>query len=298
MSSKCITVGPRFFETMKMPILAGRDFGPQDERPPAPPKNASAATGPKNPAEAPPLSVVVNQAMARYFFGAENPVGKHFLDDGQPVEIIGVTRDSKHVYLREKPQRVFYLYYFQQPERWRGVATLQFRASGEIADYTATIERLARELDPQAPAVGLRMMRDWVDDSLTQERFLAQMGSAFSLFALLLACVGLYGVMSYTVARRTNEISIRMALGARGADVIRMVMKETMLMVAIGMAIGLGAALATTRLISTLLFELSPYDPTTIAAAALLMTAVAVLAGYLPARRASRVDPMTALRCE
>ncbi len=296
MTGKRITVGPRFFETMKTPILAGRDFGPQDERPPAPPKNASAATGPKNPAEAPPLSAIVSQAMARQFFGNENPVGKRFLDDGQPIEIIGVARDSKHVNLREQPQRVFYRYYFQQPRR--GVATLQFRASGETADYAPTIERLARELDPLAPAVGLRMMRDWVDDSLTQERFLAQLGSAFSLFALLLACVGLYGVMSYTVARRTNEIGIRMALGARGADVVRMVMKETMLMVAIGMAIGLGAALATTRLIATLLFELSPYDPSTIAAAALLMAVVAALAGYLPARRASRVDPMTALRCE
>jgi putative ABC transport system permease protein len=297
MSAKCVTVGPRFFETMKMPILAGRDFGPQDERPPAPPKNAPAATGPKSPAEAPPLSAVVSQTMARYFFGNENPVGKRFLSDGQPVEIIGVARDSKHVYLRERPQRVFYLYYFQQPRRSLG-ARLQLRVSGEPVDYAATIGRLARELDPQAPVAELRMMRDLVDASLTQERFIAQLGSAFSLFALLLACVGLYGVMSYTIARRTNEIGIRMALGARGADVVRMVMKETMLMVAIGMAVGLGAALATTRLIATLLFELSPYDPSTIAAAALLMAVVAALAGYLPARRASRVDPMTALRCE
>src|SRR5262249_11896976 len=106
MSSKSFPVGPRFFETMKTPILAGRDSGAQDERPPAPPKNAPAATGPKSPAEAPPLSAVVSQTMARYFFGNENPVGKRFLDDGQPVEIIGVARDSKHVTLREQPQRV------------------------------------------------------------------------------------------------------------------------------------------------------------------------------------------------
>jgi len=141
-------------------------------------------------------------------------------------------------------------------------------------------------------------MTDVVNESLTQERFIAQLGSAFSLFALLLACVGLYGVMSYAVTRRTNEIGIRMALGARGDDVVRMVMKETMLLVAIGMAIGIGAALETTRLISTLLFGLTPNDPATIAAAALLMTFVAAFAGYLPARRAARVDPMTALRCE
>jgi ABC-type antimicrobial peptide transport system permease subunit len=142
------------------------------------------------------------------------------------------------------------------------------------------------------------MMTDVVNESLMQERFIAQLGSAFSLFALLLTCIGLYGVMSYAVTRRTNEIGIRIALGARGGDVVRMVMKETMLLVAIGMAIGLGAALATTRLITTLLYELSPNDPATIASAALLMAVAAAFAGYLPARRASRVDPMTALRCE
>ncbi|MBO0862762.1 MAG: ABC transporter permease [Chloracidobacterium sp.] len=245
MSSMTITVGPRFFETMKMPILAGRDFGPQDEPPLAPPKNASAATGPKSPAEAPPLSAVVNQAMARYFFGDENPVGKHFIGSGQMIEIIGVTRDSKHVNLREQPQRVFYLYFFQQP--WQDIPTFQLRVSGQTVDYTAMIERLARELDPQAPAVGLRMMRDWVDDSLTEERFIAQLGSAFSLFALLLACVGLYGMMSYTVARRTNEIGIRMALGAQRSDVVRLVIGETLWLVGIGVVIGLGAALAATR---------------------------------------------------
>jgi predicted permease len=296
MSSKCITVGPRFFETMKMPILAGRDFGAQDERPPAPPKNASAATGPKSPAEAPPLSAVVSQTMARYFFGNENPVGKRFLDDGQPVEIIGVARDSKHVTLREQPQRVFYLYYFQQLRR--GVARLQLRVSGQPADYAATIERLAREFDPQAPVVELRMMRDSVDASLTQERFIAQLGSAFSLFALLLACVGLYGLMSYDVARRTREIGIRIALGAQRGNVVGLVLRETMLLVVIGVIIGLSAALGATRLIASLLYGLTPNDPLTIALASMLLLTVAALAGYLPARRAVRVDPMVALRHE
>jgi predicted permease len=290
-----MAVGPRFFETMKMPILAGRDFSPQDERPPARPDSAPATNGTQNPAEA-PLSAVVNQAMARYFFGDENPIGKRFTSARRLIEIIGVTKDAKYLNLREQPPRTFYLYYFQQPDR--GNMTLQLRVSGETVDYAAMIGRLARELEPQAQVVGLRMMHDVVDDSLAQERFIAQLGSAFSLFALLLACVGLYGVMSYTVTRRTNEIGVRMALGARGSDVVRLVMKETMLLVAVGMVIGSSAALATTRLISTLLFDLTPNDPATIAVAALLMTVVAALAGYLPARRASRVDPMTALRCE
>jgi putative ABC transport system permease protein len=295
MGCNSMTVGPRFFETMKMPLLAGRDFGPQDERP------ASSGNNPgfrgfepsQNLADAPPLPAVINQAMARYFFGQQNPIGKRFTVrlTGQPYEIIGVVKDAKYMNLREQPPRTYYNY-----GSFRG--TFQLRTEGDPAGYAATIQRLAREMDPQLQVVRLRTMKDVVDDSLAQERFIAQISSAFSLFALLLACVGLYGVMSYDGASRTNEIGVRMALGARGADVVRMVMRETMLMVATGMAIGLGAALATTRLISTLLFGLTPNDPATIAAAVLLMIAVAALAGYLPARRASRVDPMTALRCE
>jgi ABC-type antimicrobial peptide transport system permease subunit len=249
-------------------------------------------------ASAPPLSVVINQAMARYFFGNENPVGKQFnlKGNGQPYEIIGVTRDAKYLNLREQPPRTYYPYYFQLSDRDN--ITLQFRTSSETADYAATIGRLVREQNPQAQVVGLRMMSDVANESLVQERFLAQLGSAFSLFALLLACIGLYGVMSYAVTRRTNEIGIRLALGARGADVIRLVMKETMFLVIIGVTIGLAAALTTTRLISTLLYDLTPNDPLTIVLAASLLLMVAGLAGYLPARRAARVDPMVALRCE
>jgi predicted permease len=295
MACNSLTVGPRFFETMKMPLLAGRDFGPQDERP------ASSGNNPgfkgfnqsQNLAEAPPLPAVINQAMARYFFGQQTPIGKRFTVrlTGQLYEIIGVVKDSKYMNLREHPPRAYYTY-----GSFRG--TFQLRMDGDPAGYAAAIHRLAREIDPQLQVVRLRTMKDVVDDSLAQERFIAQIAGAFSLLALLLACVGLYGVMSYAVTRRTNEIGVRMALGARGADVVRMVMKETMLLVTVGMAIGLGAALAAMRLISTLLFGLSPDDPVTIAAAALLMIVTAALAGYLPARRAARVDPMAALRCE
>ncbi len=292
-----MAVGPRFFETMKMPIIAGRDFGPQDERP-VPTSTPTAATGPQSKANEPPQAVVINQAMARYFFGKENPVGKRFSlkGNGQPFEIIGVTQDAKYLDVREQPPRTFYPYYFQASERDNMM--LQFRTSNAAADYAATIRQLMRELTPQAQVVGLQMMSDVVNESLVQERFLAQLGSAFSLFALLLACIGLYGVMSYAVTRRTNEIGIRMALGARSADVVKLVLKETMWMVVIGVAIGLGAALATTRLVASLLFGLKPYDPLTMAVAVLLLLAVAALAGYLPARRAARVEPLTALRYE
>jgi predicted permease len=282
-----IKIGPRFFETMKMPILAGREFGPQDERP-TPPGDQFTANA--------PLHAVINQTMARYFFGDENPVGKRFNDEGQELEIIGVAKGAKYTNLREPAPHTYYRYYFEQPTP-RDI-TLQLRTVGDPIDYAATIQRLVREIDPQLQVVELRTMTDVVDKSLMQERFIAQTAGAFSLFALLLACVGLYGVMSYAVARRTNEIGIRMALGALPANIVGIVMREVMLLVVLGVGIGLAAAKAATRLVSTLLFGLTPTDPLTIALATLLMIGVAALAGYLPARRASRIDPMVALRCE
>ena len=296
---RTLLVGPRFFETMQMPILTGRDFGPSDERPVAAAAPATDSGLPPNPAtEAQPISAVINQTMARYFFGNENPLGKRFSlrGDASPIEIIGVVKDAKYETLREPAQRTYYLYYFQQPERFG--MTFQLRTGADAAGYAATIGRLVRELDPQLQVIRMRTMTDVVNQSLVQERFTAQVASAFSLFALLLACIGLYGVMSYAVTRRTSEIGIRMALGARGADVVRLVMKETMLLVIAGVTIGLAAALTTMRLISSLLFGMTSTDPLTIVLAASLLILAAGLAGYLPARRATRVDPMVALRCD
>jgi len=296
-----VTVGPRFFDNMQMPLLAGRDFGPQDERPAAPGDQsfAKGAEQQQNLADAPPLSAVINQSMAHYFFGEQNPVGKRFIlkRNGQVHEIIGVVKDSKYRDLREAMPRIFYTYQFQEQSR-SGGATFQLRTNVAAADYAPTVQRIVRELDPQLRLVNLRTMRQMVDDSLVQERFVAQIASAFSLLALLLTCVGLYGVMSYTVTRRTSEIGIRMALGARRADVIRLVMREVLLLVAAGAGIGLAAALGTTRYVAALLYNLTPNDPLTIAMATLLLIGVAALAGYLPARRATMVDPLIALRCE
>jgi ABC-type antimicrobial peptide transport system permease subunit len=238
---------------------------------------------------------VINQAMARYFFGRQNPIGKRFALrwNGQIHEIIGVVKDAKYRNLRETMPRTFYTYQFQQLSR-SGAPTFQLRTGGNASDYAATIRRLVREMDPQLRVLNLQTMKEMVDDSLVQERFVAQIASAFSLFALLLTCVGLYGVMSYAVTRRTNEIGIRMALGAQRADVIRLVMGEVLLLVALGAGIGLAMALPATRLIDTFLFGLTPNDPTTIALATLLLIGVAALAGYLPTRRATRVDPLVA----
>jgi len=310
---KChqLWVGPKFFATMGIPLLQGRDFSPQELQPlTGLPGNKAATSQPPQPQlSAPPsatLVAVINQTMARYFFGNQNPIGRHFrfregLLKDIPVEIIGIAKDAKYENLREQTPRTFYLSYFQWPQERAERATEQrilLRVFGNPSATAAAIQRAVRELDPQIQALDLQTMNDVVDESLTRERFVAQLGGAISLCALLLTCIGLYGVMSYTTARRTQEIGIRMALGARGVDVVGLVMKETMLLVAVGAAIGLSAALATTRLISTWLYGLTPNDPATIAAMILLMIAVAALAGYLPARRASRVDPMTALRHE
>jgi predicted permease len=282
-----LRVGPRFFETMKMPILAGREFGPQDERL-SPPGNQSRS----NPQ---PLRAIINQKMARYYFGDENPVGKRLISNGAgEIEIIGVAKGAKYTSLREPAPHTFYLYHFEQPTQ--SDMTFHLRTGGDLIDYMGTIQRLVREIDPRLQVVDLRTMTDVVDESLLHDRFIAHTASAFSLFALLLACIGLYGVMSYAVTRRTNEIGIRIALGATVHDVVQLVMREAMLLVVLGVVIGMMAAVATTRFVSAMLFGMTPTDPLTLTLATLLMIGVAALAGYLPARRAARVDPMIALR--
>jgi predicted permease len=290
-----MAVLPRFFETMRMPIVEGRDFGPQDERPIS--TAPSQGGGAQNLTDAPPLYAVINQNMARFFYGDQNPIGKRFSQGtGQQYEVIGVTQDAKYETLREKSSRTYYIYYFQQPQRI-GV-TFQLRTNTDPTDYAGTIQRMMREIDPQVQVVGLQTMEDVIDQTLIQERFVAQTATAFSVVALLLACIGLYGVMSHAVTQRTHEIGIRMALGARSQDVVGLVMREVALLVCLGAIIGMSAALATMRLVSNLLFGLTPTDPLTIVGATSLLLMVAALAGYFPARRASRVDPLIALRWE
>jgi predicted permease len=288
-----LNVGPKFFSAMGIPLLAGRDFGSQDER--LIEEGGTTQSG----ARVKPRVTLINQAMAQYFFPNQNPIGKRFYlgsKGATSVEIIGLVKDAKYETLREKTPRILYLPYFQQS----GVGSMTFavRTDGTQAGFPAAIQNVVREIDPKLQALNLRTMSDVVNTSLAQERFLAQLAGFFSLLALLLASIGLYGVMSYDAARRTHEMGIRMALGARAPDLIRMVMRESMLLVVIGAIIGLGAALATTRFVSSLLYGLEPNDSATIALAALVMIAVAAVAGYLPARKASRVDPISALRCD
>jgi predicted permease len=298
-------VGPNYFATMGIPLLQGRDFGPQELQPQGGlPADQPAASQLPQPSSTPsgPLAAVINQTMARRFFRDGNPLGRRFRVrngplQGFPIEVIGVIKDAKYHNLREQTPPTYYLSFFQLPREGHA-GTMLLRSFADPASTTMAIQRIAREIDPQAQVLNLRTMNEVVDRSLLQERFVAQLGGFFSLFALLLTAIGLYGVMSYATARRTREIGIRMALGARAADVIRLVLREAMSLVSVGVVIGLGAAFAGARLIESILFGLGPNDPLTIALAALLMLIVAALACLIPARRATKVDPMTALRFE
>jgi len=186
--------------------------------------------------------------------------------------------------------------YLSHQQSWtRPSINFALRTAGDPAHLIAAVRHEIQSVGKDIPVTKLKTLAAQVDESLAKERLVATLSGFFGLLALLLACIGVYGLLSYAVTRRTNEIGIRMALGARAGDVFKLVMRETMLLVLIGVTLGLGAAIATTRLISGLLFGLTATDPMTMALAALSLTAVAAFAGYLPARRAARVDPLVAL---
>jgi putative ABC transport system permease protein len=284
-------VKPGYFQTMGLPLLLGRDFS-SPEVSAMPEKYAKVA--------------IINETMARRYFGRANPLGKHFgwgdprywtgpqfvqrIDQGDPqqFEIVGVAKDTVYDGLREKTPP---LIYFPNQD----VDSFVVRAEGPGASLVATIRREIQAIDKNLEP-DLQVSAQSLDNELFLERLLVKLSTFFALLALLLASIGLFGVMSYDVARRTHEIGIRMALGAQRRAVIFMVMRETMLLVVIGVIIGLSAALATTRLITSLLYGLKPNDPLTIALASMLLLTVAALAGYMPAHRAARADPISALR--
>jgi predicted permease len=272
-----IQVYPNSFAALGIPLVSGRDFGPQDT-------SESHAVA------------VINESMARRFFGSESPLGRHFgfvLRRGA-IEIIGVVKDAKYKSLREPWRPMFYMPF--QTMGGQGQMTLVVRTMVDPATLATAVQREARAFDPVMPMFQAETLAAQLDDSLGQERLVARLSSVFGLLALLLACIGLYGVMAYDVARRTHEIGIRMALGASARRVVQLVLGETLWLVGIGVVIGLGAALAATRWVKSLLFGLQPHDPLTIGLAVFVLLAVAAVAGYLPVRRASRVDPMVALR--
>ncbi|MEK6286963.1 MAG: ABC transporter permease [Acidobacteriota bacterium] len=270
-------VGLKYFKTMGIGLLRGRDFTAQDK-------------------EGAPMVIVINEAFARRFFEGQEALGKRVSfrgPQGPWSEIVGVVRDSKYRTLGENPRSTVYQPLAQNHET--GMA-LHARTSSKPASLAATVWREVQSIEPNLAVTSVESMADVVGGSLFAARMGAVLLAIFGLLALVLAAVGLYGVMSYSVSRRTREIGIRMALGAGSGNVLRLVLKEGMTLVGGGVAAGLIAAAALTRLLASFLYGVSPMDATTFVAIPLVLALVALLANYLPARRATKVDPMEALR--
>jgi len=276
-------IGPGYFSTLGIPILLGREIGPQDAGTSAP-------------------VCVINEALSRFYFGKQNPIGKHitdeFPDTRTTFEIVGVTKDDRDHRLRDDIPRRFYIPFFQGLGGIPPAGNFEIRTFADPNSVIRMIRQQVEQVDRSLPILSASPLGELLDRRLTQERLLAQLCGFFGALALLLASVGLYGVLSYSIARRTNEIGIRMALGAQRRTVLGMVLRETVVVVAVGIAIGVPVAFGLTRLVSSKLYGLKSTDPLTITLATLILAAVAMLAGYLPARRASRVDPLIALRYE
>ena len=242
----------------------------------------------------------VSESMARRYFPNEKPLGRRFSltkqEAGEEREIIGVVKDAMFDSLRKENAPIVYLSH--QQDWTRPSITFALRATGDPAALITTVRHTIQSAGKDIPVTGIRTLATEMNEALAQERLVATLSGFFGLLALLLVCIGLYGLMTYTVTRSTNEIGIRMALGARGRDVLNLILRETMLLVLPGVALGLGAAVTTTRLISSLLFGLAATDPVTLIAAALLLIVVAAFAGYLAAHRAAKLNPMEALRYE
>ncbi len=268
-------VGPDYFPMMEIPMDRGRSFNKQDR-----PGSAAVA--------------VVNETFAKHFWPGESALGKTFSNGRSTMEIVGVARDSKYGSLAEESRPFFYVAYEQQYDPGM---TLQVRTVNDPAQMLAAIRREVRALDSSLP-MQIITMDDHLAVSLLPQRIGATLLGVFGLLGLGLAAVGLYGVMAYAVSRRTREIGIRMALGANALDVRRMVVRQGMVLAAIGTGIGLALALAVTRFTSGFLYGVSASDPITYAGIAALLAMVAFIASYIPARRATRVNPIAALRYE
>jgi predicted permease len=274
-------VSPGFFATAGIPILTGREFGERDR------ENA-------------PLVALVNQTFARRFFGTENPLGKRFGDRGQAssgrYEIVGVVGDAKYGSVREQTRPMVFHPMWQEPPRASFVVHIR-----TVSEPTALAPSLRREIlaiDGEALISEVRTLPQVIRSQLRQDRMFATLAGFFALLALALGAIGIYGIVAYRVAHRTAEIGVRMALGAQKSDVLWLVMRETLILLAAGAAIGVPAALAAARLVKSLLFGLGPWDPPTIACAIVVLFAAGALAGFLPARRAASVEPTLALRSE
>jgi predicted permease len=276
-------VGDTYFTTMGIPLLAGRTFTPRDTA------NSERVA-------------VVNQAMVQKYFAGQNAIGKTFATSGNKDEkllftIVGVCGNSRYSDLRSEPPPIFYLSYRQASDVSWGM-TFAVRTRVGRAAITPTLRAAVQSIDRDLPLIDVRSQKEQIDQIMLTDRMFADLTGGFGLLALVLASIGIYGVLAYSVSRRTSEIGIRMALGARRQAVLAMVLREAVWMAALGVGAGGAAALAMGRLIASMLYGLKSWDPATLVASAALLALVAIGAGAIPARRAATVDPMRALRHE
>jgi putative ABC transport system permease protein len=273
-------VTPEFFNALQIPVLTGRNFTSQDRT------------------NSPPV-VIVNEAFARREFQGESALGKRIFVGGgtnnKPNEIVGVVRNTQEVNLRETQRALIYVPYLQNPNN---SIRLAVRTRGDPAALARTVREAVAALDKDMAIFNVRTMEEVADLSLAQTRFSTTLLGLFAIVALLIACVGVYGVMSYSVNQRTNEFGIRMALGAERRDVLRMVLRQAFMLSVVGAVVGIAGAFLMTRWLSDMLFQVQPADPITLGTVAIFLMAVAIAASLLPARRATRIDPMIALRYE
>jgi predicted permease len=285
-------VGPNFFETLRIPFLGGRGFNASDFK-------ISAENMGATPTSA-PTPVIVNQAFVEKYLGKENPLGKRFGESAGDAngpaspgyEIIGVVRDAKYGSLRREIHAMMYA-----PQS-AGGASFELRTAADPQAILPAIREVVAQVSTNLPLFDVKTESEQIDRLLFQERLVARLASFFGLLALVLACVGLYGLLSYEVSRRTREIGIRMALGARAESVLKLVLRQGIALAVVGAAVGIGVALGVTRYLTSMLYDVHANDPLTMIAVAVLLTLVALAACYIPARRAMRVDPMVALRYE
>ncbi len=275
-------VSPGFFSTLKIPTHSGRDFTEKDTL-------------------AAPKVVVVNEKFARHYFGSQRAISRHIgfgSDEGTKtdIEIIGVVGDTKYQMMKQDPPRQVFFPYLQQKQASQ--MTAYVRSDLGPAQMFPMLRSVVRRLDANLPLYQMKTVEHQRDDSVSVERLAASLATAFGVLATVLAAIGLYGVMAFLVARRTREIGIRIALGAITGNVIWLVMREVLLLLGIGIAFGLPVAFAVTRLLASQLYGITPSDPATFILATLGIAIIAALSGYIPARRATRVDPLTALRYE
>jgi predicted permease len=247
-----------------------------------------------------PHVAFLSQAMAKRAFPDGSPLGKTislFFPNARYV-VAGVVADAHYEQVKGDPPLTVYVPYEQPP--WIRLGSLNFavRTRGKPEAFVGAIRSIVRDMDPNLPLINVQTQAAVIDDALRRERLFANLSTAFGAMAMLLAAIGIYGVVAYSVARRTGEIGIRVALGARYANIVGLVLRNTLLLVAIGAVLGAAGALATTKLVASMLYKVQPRDPATFIGGAALLILTALAAGYIPARRAARIDPMKALRCE